>query len=307
MGDYCCFAIIQNDRIAVLERFGKYSRTVTPGLNPIFCCVGECFAGDVSTRVQQLDVICETKTKDNVFCHATVTIQYEVQRDKLYDAFYRLTDPKSQITAYVFDVVRSCLPKIILDDVFDSKDDIANAVKGELGSVMPGFGYNIIQVLVTDISPNANVKKAMNEINAASRMRMAATEKAEADKILVVKAAEADAESKHLQGVGIARQRAAIVNGLQESVTAFTGKVDDVSPKDVLQLMILTQYMDMLKDLGQTAGSTVVFVPHGPGSVNDIGAQVRDALLQANAASIGEPKSQTMVRKSKSLFSNPAE
>jgi regulator of protease activity HflC (stomatin/prohibitin superfamily) len=297
----CCFVVVPNDRMAVVERCGQFTRVVKPGFNPVICCAGECMAGDVSMRVQQLDVVCETKTKDNVFVHTTVSVQYEVQREKLYEAFYKLTDPRSQMTAYIYDVVRSSLPKINLDEVFDSKDEIAKAIKQELISVMSDFGFNIIQALVTDISPNERVKAAMNEINAATRRRAAAAEKAEAEKILVVKAAEADAESKHLQGVGISRQRQAIVDGLQQSVVAFTDHVGEVSPKDVLQLMLMTQYFDMMRDVGTQARSSVVFVPHSPGSVADVGGQVRDAMLQANAAKVA-PKAQEMGRGVPAMF-----
>mmetsp|Transcript_17698 Transcript_17698/g.28649 ORF Transcript_17698/g.28649 Transcript_17698/m.28649 type:complete len:220 (+) Transcript_17698:544-1203(+) len=205
-----CFVCVSNDKIAVIEQFGKFSRMAEPGFSPVICCIGEYVAGYMSNRVQQIDVRCETKTKDNVFVFVTVSVQFEVRREDVYNAFYKLTNPHSQVTAFVFDVIRSTVPKIILDDVFDSKDEIADAVKKELANTMPGFGYNILQTLVTDITPDAKVKQAMNEINAAQRTRVAATDKAEADKILVVKAAEADAESKYLAGVGVARQRQAV-------------------------------------------------------------------------------------------------
>jgi regulator of protease activity HflC (stomatin/prohibitin superfamily) len=299
---YCCVATVPNDRVAVVETCGKFSRVIRPGLNVVCCCIGESVAADVSMRLQQLNVICETKTKDNVFLTATVSVQFEVRPDAIYEAVYKLSDPRGQITAYVYDVVRSTLPKINLDQVFDSKDEIALATEKEVSRNMPEYGYKIVKCLVTDIEPDRRVKESMNEINAAARLRAAAVEKAEAQKILVVKQAEAEAESKYLQGVGVARQRQAIVAGLQQSVVAFTGQVEDVNPKDVLQLMVLTQYMDVMKELGQGAGSTVVFVPHNPASVNDLGEQVRNALMQASAANVGAPTSQAMVRKSRSLL-----
>ncbi len=214
-------------------------------------------------------------------------MQFEVRPEEVYNAFYKLSNPRSQITAFVFDVIRSTVPKINLDDVFDSKDEIAGAVKSELTKTMEAFGYNILQALVTDITPNQKVKDAMNQINAAQRTRIAATDKAEAEKILVVKAAEADAESKYLAGVGVARQRQAIIQGLQDSVSNFSGNIDDITPKDVLQLMLLTQYFDMMRDLGTANGTSTIFVPSGPGTVSDFGTQVRDAFLQAGAVAPG--------------------
>lgn len=249
-------------------------------------------AGSVSLRVRQLDVTIETKTKDNVFVVVVVSVQYEVENDQVYDAFYRLTNPLEQIRAYVFDVVRSAVPKINLDDVFDQKDEIARAVKTDLAQTMPSYGYHILQTLVTDIEPDARVKSAMNEINAAQRQRVAAADKAEAEKILVVKGAEADAESKYLAGVGISRQRQAIVNGLRESVVAFNREVSDVSPRDVLEIMMMTQYFDMMKDVGSNPKASTVFVPNTPGAVSDVSAQIRNAFLQASAAT---PAAQQMM------------
>lgn len=212
----------------------------------------------------------------------------------MYDAFYRLTNPLEQIRAYVFDVVRSTVPKINLDDVFDQKDEIAKAVKSDLAQTMPSYGYHILQTLVTDIEPDSRVKSAMNEINAAQRQRVAAADKAEAEKILVVKAAEADAESKYLAGVGISRQRQAIVNGLRDSVQAFTREISDVSPRDVLEIMMMTQYFDMMKDVGSNSKTSTVFVPNTPGAVSDVSSQIRNAFLQAGA---GMPAEQQKMRR----------
>eukprot|EP00894_Picocystis_sp_ML_P003960 jgi/Pico_ML_1/54477/g4817.t1 len=198
---FAVFLPIKSSTAGVVERFGKFSRVIYPGLNFLACCIGECVSGAVSLRVRQLDVTIETKTKDNVFVVVVVSVQYEVENDQVYDAFYRLTNPLEQIRAYVFDVVRSTVPKINLDDVFDQKDEIAKAVKSDLAQTMPSYGYHILQTLVTDIEPDSRVKSAMNEINAAQRQRVAAADKAEAEKILVVKAAEADAESKYLAGI----------------------------------------------------------------------------------------------------------
>jgi regulator of protease activity HflC (stomatin/prohibitin superfamily) len=234
----------------------------------------------LSLRVQQLDVAVETKTRDNVFVTLVVSVQYCVVRESLYDAFYRLTDTREQIKAYVFDVVRSSVPKINLDDVFVQKEEIAASVKDELCKAMSSFGYAILHALVTDIAPDQAVKRAMNEINAAQRMRVAATDKAEAEKIMIVKAAEADAEGKYIARTGIARQRQAIVAGLRESVTSFSQEVSGISSKDVIDMMLISQYFDMLKDVGSHGKASTVFIPHGPGAASDAAAQVRSGMLQ---------------------------
>jgi len=291
-GGKMCIMCVPNDEVYVLQRCGKFSRTASAGLGFYIPCV-EWPAGKVSLRINQLDVTLETKTRDNVFVFVNVSVQYEVVPEDIYSAFYRLANPRQQITAFVFDVIRSTVPKTNLDDVFDSKDEIANSVKSQLAEQMSSFGFNILTALVTDISPNEVVKASMNEINAATRIRQAATDKAEAEKILSVKAAEADAESRYLTGVGIARQRQAIVNGLRESVSDFTNNIDDVKPKDVLQLMLMTQYFDMMRDVGGSSKSNTIFVPHTPGAVGDFSAQVRDALLQSSQL---PPLSQHMQR-----------
>lgn len=288
-----CCACVPQSTAGVVERFGKFSRVISPGLNFLACCIGEFVAGAVSLRVRQLDVTIETKTKDNVFVVVVVSVQYEVENDQVYDAFYRLTNPLEQIRAYVFDVVRSTVPKINLDDVFDQKDEIAKAVKTDLAQTMPSYGYHILQTLVTDIEPDSRVKSSMNEINAAQRQRVAAADKAEAEKILVVKGAEADAESKYLAGVGISRQRQAIVNGLRDSVQAFTREITDVSPRDVLEIMMMTQYFDMMKDVGSNSRTSTIFVPNTPGAVSDVSSQIRNGFLQAAA---GMPEQQNMRR-----------
>ena len=203
--------VVQQQTAAVVQAFGKFARVAGPGLHFKTPFV-EVVAGTVNLRVRQLDVEVETKTQDNVFVKVLVSVQYFVLPDKIYEAFYKLQSPERQITSFVFDVVRARVPKIKLDDVFEKKDDIADAVKTELQQVMDDFGYDILKALVTDIDPDHKVKEAMNEINAAQRLRVAATEKGEAEKVLKVKAAEAEAEAKALSGKGIADQRRAIVD-----------------------------------------------------------------------------------------------
>jgi regulator of protease activity HflC (stomatin/prohibitin superfamily) len=233
-------------------------------------------------RVKQLDVQVETKTKDNVFAKIMVSVQYRVLENKIYEAFYKLENPEQQITAFIFDVVRARVPQMPLDDVFEKKDDIANAVKQELSEVMADFGYEIVKALVTDIDPDAKVKAAMNEINEAQRLRVAANERGEAEKILKIKQAEGEAASKALQGKGIADQRRAIVEGLKESVDAFQKTVSGVSSGEVLNLVLMTQYFDTLKEIGTLSKSNTILIPHSPGQVSDLANQIRTAVITAN-------------------------
>ena len=272
---------IEQQRVAVIERFGKFVRTASSGLNikiPFF----EKIAGQVSLRIQQLDVRAETKTNDNVFVNVVVSVQYCVLPDRVYEAFYKLNDPTVQINSYVFDVVRAKVPKITVDELFEKKDEIAIAVKDELNETMVNFGFEIVNTLVTDIEPDMKVKEAMNEINAAQRMRIASNEKGEAEKILKVKAAEAEAESKALQGKGIADQRKAIIEGLRESVETFQESVQGSTAQDVMNLVLLTQYFDTIKDIGENSKTNTILLPHGPGGMADLAAQLRDAMIVAN-------------------------
>lgn len=270
--------------VQVIETCGRFSRIAQPGFNCVLCCVGEAVAGSMSLRIQQIDCRCETKTKDNVFVEINVSVQYQIMRDNLMDAFYKLTDSRAQITAFVFDEVRATVPRIELDQVFVSKEEIAASIKDELTKSMSGFGYAILNVLVTDIEPAAKVKAAMNEINAAQRLRLAAYEQSEAEKIRVVKAAEADAEAKYLAGQGIARQRQAIMTGLRESVQSFQSEVTEINSKDVLSLMLLTQYFDAVKEIGMSNKSSTIFIPSNPGAVSDLATEIRNGVLQAGAA-----------------------
>lgn len=282
--------IVKQQTSAVVERLGKFRRVASAGLNfkiPIIDRV----SGRLSLRIQQLDVRVETKTNDNVFVFVVVSVQYYVLPSKVVDAFYRLQNPQAQITSFVFDTVRARVPNIILDDLFEKKDDIAQAVKNELDAVMDDFGYGIVKALVTDIDPDAKVKASMNEINAAQRLREAAIQQAEADKIRVVKAAEGEAESKALQGQGIANQRKAIIEGLKQSVENFSNNVDGAKTQDVMNLVLMTQYFDTLKDIGLTGKSNTILIPHSPGGMGDISEQMRNAIITANE--VTEKKSPT--------------
>src|SRR4051812_25926737 len=273
---------VNQQTAAIVQRFGRFIRVAQPGLNfrvPLI----EVIAGRINLRVQQLDVKVETKTEDNVFVHVIVAVQYHVLENKVYEAFYKLSDADTQITAFVFDVVRARVPRMRLDDLFEKKDEIAEAVKDELAHVMDGFGYGIVKALVTDIDPDHKVKEAMNEINAAQRMRVAATEKGEAERILRVKSAEAEAQSKALQGKGIADQRRAIIDGLRESVDDFQKAVPGATSQDVMNLVLMTQYFDTLKEIGQASKTNTILIPHSPGHLADLTAQMRNAMITADA------------------------
>jgi regulator of protease activity HflC (stomatin/prohibitin superfamily) len=275
------FFTVEQRTTAIVQRLGKFVREAGPGLNVKVPFIDKV-AGRINLRVQQLNVKIETKTEDNVFVQMVVAVQYYVLPEKAYDAFYKLDDATRQITSFVFDVVRAQVPKIKLDDVFEKKDDIANIVKSELAQVMEGFGYGILKALVTDIDPDAKVKESMNEINAAQRMRVAATEKGEADRILKVKAAEGDAQSKALQGRGIADQRQAIVAGLRDSVDEFRRSVPGTTAQDVMNLVLMTQYFDTLKEIGASSKSNTILIPHSPGSLTSLSEQIRNAMIEAN-------------------------
>lgn len=275
------FFIVRQQTSAIVERFGKFKRTASPGLN-LKIPVIDRVVGRLSLRIQQLDVRVETKTKDNVFVFVVVSVQYYVLPTKSVDAFYRLQNAQAQITSFVFDTVRARVPSIILDDLFEKKDDIAQAVKTELDAVMDDFGYGIVKALVTDIDPDAKVKQSMNEINAAQRLREAAVQQAEADKIRVVKAAEGEAESKALQGQGIANQRKAIIDGLKESVENFSSSIDGARAEDVMNLVLMTQYFDTIKDIGINGESNTIMIPHSPSGMSDISEQMRNAIITAN-------------------------
>ncbi len=281
------FYSVEQQEEAIVERFGKFVRIAKPGLNYRLPMIESVYKKDM--RVQQMDVDVETKTLDNVFVNMKVSVQYQVS--DIQKATYKLTNSKSQIASYVFDVIRAQVPKLTLDAAFEKKDDVAHAVKSELAEAMSDFGFSIVKALVTDISPDQKVKDAMNEINAAARLREAATQKAEADKILAVKKAEGEAESKALQGQGIARERQAIVEGLKKScedMSAATG----LSEEQVMVTLLTTQYFDTLKSMGENGASTIL-LPYQPGSLGDLQTQIL-ASLQTNKASNITRKSRTV-------------
>ena len=277
------FFTVSTAEVAVIVRFGKFLRAANAGLNWKWPYI-DAIAGRVSLRVNQITLTMETKTKDNVFVSIPISVQNRVRPENVYDAYYKLSNPAEQIQAYVEQVILGHVPGMTLDEVFASQSGIATAVKQELDADMAGFGYEIVNVLVTDIVPDAKVKSAMNDINAAQREQVAAAARGEAEKILVVKKAEAEAESKALQGQGIANQRRAIIEGLQGSIEQFQKVVDGASTSDVMQLVLVTQYFDTLKSIGESDKTNTLFLSHAPGSVREISDQILESMLVANRA-----------------------
>ena len=274
--------IVPQQTMVIIERLGKYNRILGPGLNFKIPIV-ERVAGKESVRIRQLDVPVETKTQDNVFVNLGVSIQFLAISEKIFDAFYNLTDVNQQITSYVYDVVRAEVPKKKLDELFESKDEIAQTIKTDLSGSMDDFGYSIVNSLITDIDPAPNVKEAMNQINATARLRVAAQNEAEADKIRQVKNAEADAEAKKLQGEGVAQQRAAIIEGFKSSIDDLkkvTGS--DVKTQDVMNMVMMVQYFDALRDIGTTGQNNAVLIPYGAGGSNEILQQMTQAMVASD-------------------------
>ena len=280
---FAAFFMVKQQTAAIIERFGKFQSIRHSGLQMKIPLVDRV-SGKLSLKIQQLDVIIETKTLDDVFVKLKVSVQYKVIRDKVYDAFYKLDYPHDQITSYVFDVVRAEVPKMKLDDVFVKKDDIAIAVKSELNDAMMTYGYDIIKTLVTDIDPDAQVKEAMNRINASEREKVAAQYEGDAQRILIVERAKAEAESKRLQGQGIADQRREIARGLEESVEVLN-KVG-INSQEASALIVVTQHYDTLQSIGQETNSNLILLPNSPQS----GSQMLNDMVASFTASnqIGE-------------------
>ena len=291
------FFTVKQQTAVIIERFGKFTSVRSSGLQ-LKIPVVDRIAGRVNLKIQQLDVIIETKTKDNVFVKMKVSVQFKVIQDKVYDAFYKLEYPHDQITAYVFDVVRAEVPKLKLDDVFERKDDIAIAVKRELNEAMTTYGYDIINTLVTDIDPDIQVKNAMNRINAADREKTAAEFEAESSRIRIVAKAKAEAESKRLQGQGIADQRREIARGLVESVDILN-KVG-INSQEASALIVVTQHYDTLQAIGADTNSNLILLPNSPQAGSDMlnnmvasfsaSNQIGEAMKEGNRTRIANKK-----------------
>ncbi|GGW43547.1 SPFH domain-containing protein [Arenibacter certesii] len=264
---FSSFFTVKQQTAAIIERFGKFHSIRTSGLHIKIPLVDKIVAR-VGLKIQQLDVIVETKTLDDVFVKLKVSVQYVVIREKVYEAFYQLEYPHDQITSYVFDVVRAEVPKMKLDDVFVKKDDIAIAVKTELQDAMLDYGYDIIKTLVTDIDPDGQVKEAMNRINASEREKIAAQFEGDAARILIVEKAKAEAESKRLQGQGIADQRREIARGLEESVEVLN-KVG-INSQEASALIVVTQHYDTLQSIGEATNTNLILLPNSPQAGSDM-------------------------------------
>ncbi|VVB15651.1 unnamed protein product [Arabis nemorensis] len=258
MGNTYCIlgGCIDQASVGVVERWGRFEHIAEPGCHLFNPLVGQWLAGVLSTRINSLDVKIETKTKDNVFVQLVCSIQYRVVKASADDAFYELQNPREQIQAYVFDVVRALVPMMTLDALFEQKGEVAKSVLEELEKVMGAYGYSIEHILMVDILPDPSVRKAMNEINAG--------------------------------GVGVARQRQAITDGLRENIMNFSSKVEGTSAKEVMDLIMITQYFDTMRDLGNSSKNTTVFLPHGPGHVRDISDQIRNGLMEAASAQVSD-------------------
>ena len=290
--------VVKQQTAAVIERFGKFLAIRQSGLHLKIPFVDR-ISGRISLRILQLDVIVETKTKDDVFVKLKVSVQYQVVQERVYDAFYKLDYPQDQITSYVFDVVRAVVPKMKLDDVFEKKDDIAIAVKSELNDAMTNYGYDIIKALVTDIDPDGEVKNAMNRINAAERKKVAAQYEGDAERILIVEKAKAEAESKRLQGQGIADQRREIARGLEESVDVLNGV--GINSQEASALIVVTQHYDTLQSIGESTNSNLILLPNSPQAGSDMlnnmvasftaSNQIGEAMKAQNLKKDNDPKS----------------
>lgn len=276
-----CFVTVPQDKYYAVEHFGKYSHMLKPGLSfagfdVCGCCIN---FRSITSRVDQIMVQVHTKTKDNVFVTARVAVQQSVKPENTVDAMYKLSDVHAQIDSYVSDVVRSSVPHMTLDESFEKKDDISNAVQTKLTVEMATYGFQIHKALVTELVPNNEVVQSMNEINKQKRLRDAAIMAAEAEKVKVVKAAEASADAAQLQGEGIARQRRAIIDGLRDSITHGSG--EHLSTEKISELLLITQYFETLRDIAANSKAQTVFLPHSAGAVADVASQIRNGIMQA--------------------------
>lgn len=289
-----CFLSIQTGQVGLVERFGKYQSTAEPGLTCLCPCTTDVRVVDM--RVQQIKVNSTTKTRDNVFVNIQVTVQYQILPEFVKESYYTLSEPQAQIRAYVHDVVRAEVPKKTLDEIFVVKEELSGAIMNQLRSTMEKYGFKIVATPVTDIDPDANVKVALNEKERCKRLKEAAAEQALGDKIMQVTAAEANAEeirikaeaeadAKHQSGLGLSRQRQAIIDGLSESVRHFKEGVPEADAKTVMDVILLTQYFDMMQNVGtsKNRGTNTVFIPHNPSNVADLTSQIRQGFMESSS------------------------
>jgi len=279
--------MVRQQTFAVIERWGKFTKVVGPGLH-VKVPIMDRVTGRVSIRVQELNVSIKTKTNDNVFVDLLIAVQYFVDgEDKVWDAFYRLTNPQAQMESWIFDNVRAKVPGMTLDSVFENKEEIAKEIEESLSARLSEYGYKLVRALINDIQPDKGVADAMNEINRQQRLRVAAEHEGEAKKIIVIKEAEADARSKELSGEGIAKQRIAIVAGLRESVKDASNALG-VNAEGIMTLVLMTQYYDMLTDVGKNSRANTIMLPHSPGAVGELREQIIASIETSKAAGAAE-------------------
>ena len=270
--------VVRQQSVAIIERFGRYQKTSSSGMNFRIPFGIDKIAARVQLRLLQSDIVVETKTQDNVFVTMNVATQYRVNENNVTDAYYKLMRPESQIKSYIEDALRSSVPKLTLDELFEKKDEIALEVQKQVAEEMSTYGYIIVKTLITKVEPDGEVKKSMNEINAAQRKRVAAQELAEADKIKIVTAAEAEAEKDRLHGVGIAEQRKAIVDGLADSIKELKGANVELTEEQIMSILLTNQYLDTLNNFADKQGNNTIFLPANPDGVESIRTQILSAL-----------------------------
>ena len=270
--------VVKQQSVAIIERFGRYQKISDSGIHMRAPFGIDKIAARVQLRVLQSEIVVETKTQDNVFVTMNVATQYRVNESNVKDAYYKLMRPESQIKSYIEDALRSSVPKLTLDELFEKKDEIALEVQKQVAEEMSTYGYIIVKTLITKVEPDAEVKQSMNEINAAQRKRVAAQELAEADKIKIVTAAEAEAEKGRLHGVGIAEQRKAIVDGLADSIKELKGANVDLTEEQIMSILLTNQYLDTLNNFADKEGNNTIFLPANPDGVENIRTQILSAL-----------------------------
>ena len=270
--------VVRQQSVAIIERFGRYQKTSSSGMNFRIPFGIDKIAARVQLRLLQSDIVVETKTQDNVFVTMNVATQYRVNENNVTDAYYKLMRPESQIKSYIEDALRSSVPKLTLDELFEKKDEIALEVQKQVAEEMSTYGYIIVKTWITKVEPDAEVKQSMNEINAAQRKRVAAQELAEADKIKIVTAAEAEAEKDRLHGVGIAEQRKAIVDGLADSIKELKGANVELTEEQIMSILLTNQYLDTLNNFADKQGNNTIFLPANPDGVESIRTQILSAL-----------------------------
>ena len=273
--------VVRQQSVAIVERFGRYQKIATSGIHMRLPFGIDKIAARIQLRLLQSEIVVETKTKDNVFVMMNVATQYRVNEQNVTDAYYKLMRPEAQIKSYIEDALRSSVPKLTLDELFEKKDEIALEVQHQVAEEMTTYGYVIVKTLITKVEPDAEVKQSMNEINAAQRKRVAAQELAEADKIKIVTAAEAEAEKDRLHGVGIAQQRKAIVDGLAESIAELKEANVGMSEEQIMSILLTNQYLDTLNTFA-AKGNQTLFLPNNPNGVDDIRTQILSALKADN-------------------------